>query len=72
MLLSAAATAAMVAARIASDTDQTTLAESLRAVEDSRALYGVAGFARFLSGAALLLRRGAAAGRLVPVADVDH
>ena len=55
LLLSAAATAAMVAARIASDTDQPTLVESLRAVEDNRALYGVAGFARFLSGAALLL-----------------
>lgn len=55
LLLSAAATAAMVAARIASDTDQPTLAESLRAVEDSRALYGASGFARFCSGAALLL-----------------
>ena len=55
LLLSAAATAAMVAARIASDTDQPTMAESLRAVEDNRALYGIAGFARFLSGAALLL-----------------
>ena len=55
LLLSAVATAAMVAARIASDTDQPTLAESLRAVEDNRALYGIAGFARFLSGAALLL-----------------
>lgn len=55
LLLSAAATATMVAARIASDTDQPTLVESLRAVEDNRALYGIAGFARFLSGAALLL-----------------
>lgn len=55
LLLSAAATAAMVAARIASDTDQPTLAESLRAVEDSRALYGASGLARFCSGAALLL-----------------
>ena len=55
MLLSAAALAAMVAARVASDTDLPTLAESLRAVEDSRALYGASGFARFLSGAALLL-----------------
>lgn len=55
LLLSAAATAAMVAARIASETDQPTLAASLRAVEDSRALYGAAGFARFCAGAALLL-----------------
>lgn len=55
LLLSAAAAAAMVAARIASDTDQPTLAASLRAVEDNRALYGAAGFARFCSGAALLL-----------------
>ena len=55
LLLSAAATAAMVAARIASDTDQPTLAASLRAVEDSRALYGASGFARFCSGATLLL-----------------
>lgn len=55
LLFSAAATAAMVAARIAADTDQPTLAASLRAVEDSRALYGASGLARFCSGAALLL-----------------
>ena len=55
LLLSAAATAAMVAARIASETDQPTLAASLRAVDDSRALYGAAGFARLCAGAALLL-----------------
>ena len=55
LLLTAAATAAMVFTRVAADADQDTLLESLRAVDENRALYAVSGAARFLSGLALFL-----------------
>ncbi len=45
----------MVVARVAADADRETLLESLRAVADNRAMYGVSGIARLLSGEALLL-----------------
>ena len=54
LLLTAAATAAAVFTRVAADADQDTLLESLLAVEESRAIYGVSGVARSLAGAALL------------------
>lgn len=54
LLLTAAATVAMVAARVAADADQATLVESLQAVAESRAVYGVSGIARFLSGVTLI------------------
>ena len=53
LLLTAAATAAMVFTRLTADADQDTLLESLRAVEENRALYGISGVARLLSGMAL-------------------
>ena len=53
LLLTAAATAVMVFTRVTADADQDTLLESLRAVEENRALYGISGVARLLSGMAL-------------------
>ena len=50
MLITAAATAVMVFTRVSADADQETLLASLRAVEDNRAMYGISGIARFLSG----------------------
>ena len=44
----------MVIARVAADADQPTLAESLRAIGDSRPAYATSGIARFVSGLALL------------------
>lgn len=55
LLLAAAATALMVFTRVASDTDQDSLLESLRAVDESRALYGISGAARLLSGLVLFV-----------------
>ena len=55
LLLAAAATALMVFTRVASDTDHDTLLESLLAVDESRALFGISGAARLLSGLALFL-----------------
>ena len=53
LLLTAAATAVMVFTRVAGDADQDTLLKSLRAVDENRALYGISGMARLLSGVAL-------------------
>ena len=55
LLFTAAATAVMVFTRVAADADQDTLLQSLKAVDDNRALYGISGGARFLSGLALFL-----------------
>ena len=54
LLLTAAATVVMVYARVAADADQPTLLESLRAIEDSRWMYGTSAAARFVSGMTLL------------------
>ena len=55
LLLTAAVTVVMVLARVSSDTDQPTLAESLRAIADNTAIYSVAGTARLLSGLTLII-----------------
>ena len=55
LLLTASATAVMVIARVVADADQATLQESLRAVADNRAMYGLSGLARLLSGVTLLV-----------------
>ncbi len=52
LLFTAAATVVMVLTRVAADADQETLLESLLAVGDNRAMYGVSGVARSLSGVA--------------------
>ena len=54
LLLTAAATVVMVFARISADADQPTLAASLAAIADNRAVYGLSGAARLLSGVTLL------------------
>ncbi len=54
LLLTAVATVVMVYARVASDTDQATLSESLRAVAENPAMYGLFGVARLVSGITLL------------------
>ncbi len=54
LLLTAAATIVMVSARIAADADQPTFAASLRAIADNRAMYGLSGAARLLSGVTLV------------------
>ena len=53
LLLTALATVLMVALRVAADADQSTLAESLAAVSESRAVYGIGGAARMVSGVTL-------------------
>ena len=58
LLLTAAATAVMVFTRVAADADQATLLESLRAVDENRALFGVSGAARLLSGVTLFIAGG--------------
>lgn len=55
LLLTAAITGGMVYARVASDTDQGTLIESLRAVAENRGLYTLFGATRVASGLTLLL-----------------
>ena len=45
----------MVVARVVADADQATLQESLRAVADNRAMYGLSGIARLLSGVTFLI-----------------
>ena len=52
LLLTAAATAVMVFTRVAADADQDSLLESLRAVDENRAVYSISGIARLLSGVA--------------------
>ena len=54
LLLTAAATVVMVALRVAGDTDQATLIESLRAIAEDRVVYGAGGAARLVSGVTLL------------------
>ena len=54
LLLTALATMVAVAGRVMADADQATLAESLAAVSESRALYGIGGAARLVSGIALI------------------
>ena len=54
LLLTAAATVVMVFARVSADADQSTLSESIIAISDNRALYGLSGAARLLSGATLM------------------
>ncbi len=54
LILTALATGVAVVARVAADADQHTLAESLSAISQSRALYGLGGAARLVSGVSLL------------------
>ncbi len=54
LLLTALTTLAAVAARVAADADQATLAQSLAAISDSKALYGIGGAARLVSGITLI------------------
>ena len=54
LLLTALATLAAVGARVAADADQATLAQSLAAISDSKALYGIGGAARLVSGITLI------------------
>ena len=54
LLLTAAATAVMVFARVAADVDEPTMAESLRAIPDSRALFSLSAVARLVSGVTLI------------------
>ncbi len=53
LIATAVTTAAAVATRVAADTDQPTLAESLAAIAQNPPLYEAAGAARFASGLAL-------------------
>ena len=53
LLLTAVATAVAVIARVVAGADQETLLESLLAVDDNRAMYGVSGGARLLAGVTL-------------------
>ena len=66
LLLTAAATAVMVYARVASDADQGTLLESLRSVVENREMYGLFSAARVTSGVTLMV-----AGWFL-FADLDH
>ena len=54
LLASAAATVAMVITRVAADADQPTMAESLGAVADGRAMYAASAAARCISGVMLI------------------
>ena len=54
LLLTAAATAVMVFARVAADVDEPTMAESLRAIPESRALFSLSAVARLVSGVTLI------------------
>ena len=55
LLLTAGATVVMVFTRVAADADQDTLLESLLAVDENRAMFGVFGAARLISGVALFI-----------------
>ena len=55
LFATAAATAVMVFTRVAADADQDTLLESLLAVDENRALFGISGAARLLSGVAFFI-----------------
>ena len=54
LLLTAAASAVSVVARVSANADYPTLAESLAAISESRALYGLGGAARLVSGLTLI------------------
>ena len=54
LVLTAAATVVMVLARIAADADQPSLAKSMVAIANNRAMYGLSGAARLLSGVTLM------------------
>ncbi len=54
LLLTAAANVVMVFTRVMADADQPTLAESLAAIAESRAMYGMTGAARLISGVLLV------------------
>ena len=53
LLLAAATNGVMVLTRVIADADQPTLAESLAAIAENRAVYGMTGAARLLSGVLL-------------------
>ena len=55
LLLTAAATAVMVYARVSADADQPTLLESLRAIEANKAMFSISGIARAISGVTLII-----------------
>lgn len=54
LIATAVITLIAVAGRVMADADQATLAESLRAIADSRIPYGIGGAARLISGITLL------------------
>ncbi len=54
LVITAAATVLMVVTRVAADADHPTLAASLNAIAENRAVYGLSGAARLLSGVTLL------------------
>lgn len=54
LLLTAAATAVMVYARVAADADQDTLLESLHAIAANKGMYSLTGVARLVSGITLM------------------
>ena len=54
LLLTAAANAVMVYARLAADADQSTLLESMRAIAANKAMYSLNGVARLISGITLI------------------
>ncbi len=54
LLLTAITTMVAVVTRVSADADQATLAQSLAAISDSKALYGIGGAARLVSGIILM------------------
>lgn len=54
LILTAVFTAVAVVGRVAADADQETLAESIAAISESSALYGIGGAGRFASGLTLI------------------
>ncbi len=54
LILTAALTAVAVVGRVAADADQETLAESIAAIAESSALYGIGGAGRLVSGLTLI------------------
>ena len=55
LILTAVLTAVAVVGRVAADADQETLVESIAAIAESSALYGIGGVGRLVSGVALVL-----------------
>ena len=55
LILTAALTAVAVVGRVAADADQPTLSESIAAIAESSALYGIGGVGRLVSGVTLVL-----------------